>query len=267
MNAARERPPCPNPNGMEHADPTLTLLVFRQEDPRGASLPPVCPANIHSHPHRHKAMKHKVSHTLFAYWNEIRGQRIAPRRFEIEPSRIASILPDTFILDCSAAGIYRFRLAGTRMSGLLGRDVRDGLFTDLFQPSDHRTVNLLLKQAIEQAPVSILTTAGIPSAPEASSTRFLGRTEIVLLPLYHTHDTVTRLLGSAAPLDAMPVTGPRTPLVHELQSHDIIWPDGRPHAILDQMNRQSPFAPENRNARIVTSNRRRFRVFDGGRAP
>ena len=208
-------------------------------------------------------MKHKISHSLYSYWNEIRGQRVAPRRFEIEPSRIASILADTFILDCENHGNPRFRLAGTRMSNLLGRDVRDGEFLDLFQRRDHKTLQHALLLTIEQAGVSLLTSepvldtqASVPSNPQI---------EILLLPLFHTDATVTRLLGCAVPLEPLPHTKTLAHLPQSLVSHETIWPDGRPHAVLQQLNRQSPFAPEQRGARIVSSDRRRFRVFDGGK--
>jgi hypothetical protein len=46
----------------------------------------------------------------------------------------------------------------------------------------------------------------------------------------------------------------------------VIWPDGRPQVVLERIGQQSPFAPENRLARIVSSKRRRFLVFDGGRS-
>lgn len=210
-------------------------------------------------------MKHKISHALFSYWNEIRGNRVAPRRFEIEPSRIAAILPDTFILDCGEPGAYRFRLAGTRMSAVLGRDVRDSGFLDLFAQDDHKAVAHVLRQTIEQAPVSVLTleaapVAGTPPGPAS-------RIEIMLLPLFHTQPTVTRLLGSAAQLDPVPLGRSSGALPQTMVRHETIWPDGRPHAVLDQLNRQSPFAPEHRLGRIVSSDRRRFRVFDGGKSP
>ena len=210
-------------------------------------------------------MKHKISHALYSYWNEIRGQRVAPRRFEIEPSRIAAILPDTFILDCGEPGSYRFRLAGTRMSTVLGRDVRDCSFLDLFPSQDHKTVAHVLRQTIDQAPVSVLTLE--PMSVDRSIVYSTSQIEIVLLPLFHTQSTVTRLLGCAALLDAVPFGRPAVPVPQTLVHHETIWPDGRPHAILEQMNRQSPFAPEHRLGRIVTSERRRFRVFDGGKAP
>ena len=208
-------------------------------------------------------MKHKISHSLFTYWNEIRGLRVAPRRFEIEPSRIASILPDTFILDCSQSGSPRFRLAGTRMSTLLGRDVRDSAFLDLFQPADHNPLQNALQSTITQAGVALLTTAPCSAAEPATPPH--QQIEILLLPLFHTQNAVTRLLGCAVPLEPLMRSNPHAYLPQSLVGHETIWPDGRPHAVLQQMNRQSPFAPEHRGSRIVSADRRRFRVFDGGK--
>jgi len=205
-------------------------------------------------------MKHKISQSLYTYWNEIRGMRIAPRRFDIEPSRIAAILPDTFILDCSERGSAHFRLAGTRMSSLLGRDVRHGDLLDLFRAEDQPTLEHLLRTACDQAGVVVMTAA--PTLPAPPSQQI----EIVLLPLLHTQNTVTRLLGSACAVE--PQLAARSPLHGRqcLTGHETIWPDGRPHVILQQLNRQSPFAPELRGARIVSADRRKFRVFDGGKS-
>lgn len=208
-------------------------------------------------------MKHKISHSLYTYWNEIRALRVAPRRFEIEPSRIASFLPDTFILDCGEPGNPRFRLAGTRMSTLLGRDVRDGTFLDLFRPADHKTLQHALQLTIEQAGVALLTTA--PCSAGEPVTAPYPHIEILLLPLFHTQNAVTRLLGCAVPLEPVIESKALAYLPQSLVAHETIWPDGRPHAVLQQMNRQSPFAPELRGARIVASDRRRFRVVDGGK--
>ena len=44
-------------------------------------------------------MKNRTSQILFAYWNEARQGRVAPRRLDIEPARIAGILSETMILE------------------------------------------------------------------------------------------------------------------------------------------------------------------------
>ena len=49
-----------------------------------------------------------------------------------------------------------------------------------------------------------------------------------------------------------------------LVAHELIWPDGRPHSVVDKVDRQVPFLPHIRTARIVRADRRQFRVYDGG---
>src|SRR5262245_16401234 len=61
-------------------------------------------------------MIHPATQALYAYWNEVRGDRLAPRRLEIQPARIAEHLLDTFILERSGRSAFRFRLAGTRVA-------------------------------------------------------------------------------------------------------------------------------------------------------
>ena len=54
-------------------------------------------------------MREVITQALYGYWNEIRAGRLAPKRFEIEPSLIAGILPDTFILERVDNDTSRFR--------------------------------------------------------------------------------------------------------------------------------------------------------------
>ncbi len=93
-------------------------------------------------------MKERTSQHLFAYWNTVRGDRVAPRRFEIEPSRIAGVLPETFILEREARGDYRFRLAGTRICEQFGREFRGANLLDLFAADDRETIAALLETTV-----------------------------------------------------------------------------------------------------------------------
>ena len=75
-------------------------------------------------------MRSKTSQILFNYWNDVRQNRLAPKRFEIEPSRIAPILSETFILERLDWDSYRFRLAGTRICDEFGVEFRGTDFLD-----------------------------------------------------------------------------------------------------------------------------------------
>ena len=67
-------------------------------------------------------MKLRTNQTLYAYWNELRAGRIAPRRLEVEPSRINSVLAETFMLERASPSTYRYRLAGGFSDGLTGEE-------------------------------------------------------------------------------------------------------------------------------------------------
>ena len=81
-------------------------------------------------------MKQRTLHTLYGYWNEVRAGRLAPRRLEIEPSRIAGILSETFMLERVDAATYRYRLAGTRLCELFGSELRGTNFLDGWSEQD-----------------------------------------------------------------------------------------------------------------------------------
>lgn len=57
-------------------------------------------------------MQQEITTKLYAYWNGIRNGRIAPQRFEVDPTQISGLLRETFIAECSALKSFRFRLAG-----------------------------------------------------------------------------------------------------------------------------------------------------------
>ncbi|HRD78125.1 MAG TPA: PAS domain-containing protein [Hyphomicrobiaceae bacterium] len=207
-------------------------------------------------------MRERTSRVLFAYWNEVRGERMAPRRFDIEPARISEVLSETFILE-REEGTTRFRLAGTRIVEQLGHELRGIALEDLWADSDRRRLDTILASVVEQGGVGLVHfTAASP--PEDGIEPRSAAFEMLLLPLVHTEGTVTRILGaisnSAPPhwLGAVPLPD-RT-----IDSAMVIWPDGRPHSAIEAADRQAPFKPGYAAARIVRFDRRQFRVFDGG---
>ena len=76
-------------------------------------------------------MKQEGSLALFHYWNRLRGDRPAPKRTDIEPADIKTLLGDTFILERDTRGEAIFRLAGTRLCAIYGRELKGFAFTSL----------------------------------------------------------------------------------------------------------------------------------------
>ena len=77
-------------------------------------------------------MKHATTREVFAYWDNCRGDRLAPERSDIEPGAIRSVLCDTFILTFDRKAGHPFRLAGTRLCAVMGCELKGEPFADLW---------------------------------------------------------------------------------------------------------------------------------------
>ena len=204
-------------------------------------------------------MKQRTSHILYGYWNDVRGDRIAPRRFDIEPSRISEILAETFILERVDSHTFAFRLAGTRICDQFGFELRGQNFADLASTTGRSELEHVMSSITDQGAV------GVFEFEARDSTGRAAHFEAVVLPLTHGRSNITRYVGSVSAIDPPIWLGFEKLEPHAMRQHTLIWPDGRPHAVVERSNRQSPFLPEFANARVVRLNRRQFRVLDGGR--
>lgn len=204
-------------------------------------------------------MKQKTTQRLYAYWNEVRAGRLAPQRLEIEPSRIAGILSETFMLERVDSATYRYRLAGTRLCEMFGSELRGKNFLDGWSQADLQVIGRGLATVCDHGGVAVLGLEG------SSDGRHRLELEVILLPLVQVGQEISRVIGamSAASsphwLDNEPLRNRR------LLRHEIVWPDGRPHAVAVRAGSALPFLPGRAQMRVVKTGRRQFRVFDGGR--
>jgi hypothetical protein len=144
------------------------------------------------------SMKHSASRDLFAHWNERRGARALPERGEIEPAAIRAALGDTFILGAEQGSDLRFRLAGTRVCALFGRELKDESFAVLWE-SGHQSAMRQLLAVVGEDEIAVVAGAR-GRTPEGFSCEL----ELLLLPLRHRGRSGQRILGALAPL-AVPV--------------------------------------------------------------
>ncbi|MBS0233597.1 MAG: PAS domain-containing protein [Proteobacteria bacterium] len=204
------------------------------------------------------SMKEAISLSLYSYWNALRGTRPAPKRFEIEPSRIATNLPDTFILERINPANTRFRLAGSRIVETLGMELRGKNIFDMFGVEDAITLRTRMEVITSHCAVGLFRMSADGGAVQTAMF------ELLIMPLIHTGDTVERFLGCIVPIDSSTWLG-TVPLGNfKLTDDEVIWPDGRVSANAGRIDYQSPVLPMRRAARIVRSDRRQFRVYEGG---
>src|SRR3981189_596030 len=140
-------------------------------------------------------MKHPSSRGFFAYWDAQRGDARAPDRSEIEPGAVRELLGDIFVLSYDNDAGYPFRVAGTRVSALLGRDLKDVGFSTLFAPDARREIEDVISYVAEEMLAAI---AGITATAEDGRTAHL---ELLLLPFNHRAHAPVSLTGSLAPFE------------------------------------------------------------------
>jgi hypothetical protein len=135
------------------------------------------------------AMKNETTRALFLYWDRLRNGRPAPRRTEIEPSDIRTLLADTFVLEANHSGAAKFRLAGTRLCGVFGRELKGFEIDHLFNDRDRRLVGGIVQSTIRESTVSVIGLSG-----QSKNGRHIAL-ELVLMPLAYDSDGA-RILGS-----------------------------------------------------------------------
>ncbi|WGR91558.1 PAS domain-containing protein [Bradyrhizobium sp. ISRA443] len=140
-------------------------------------------------------MKHSSSREFFAYWNAKRGDARAPDRSEFEPSAVRELLADIFVLSYDGEAGYPFRVAGTRISALLGRDLKDRSFSALFARESRGEIEEIITCVAEETLPAI---AGITAT---TGTRTRAHLELLLLPFSARVHRPASLTGLLAPFE------------------------------------------------------------------
>jgi hypothetical protein len=138
-------------------------------------------------------MKHASTRAVFDYWNRKRGIRPAPERADIDPTEIRHALSDTFMLAADFVDQLRFRLAGTRVCALFGREIKGEAFAALWSETNRKAIDDLLAIVTDETTGAV---AGLTGRTEDGAETDL---ELLLLPLAHIGHARIRALGVLAP--------------------------------------------------------------------
>jgi len=210
-------------------------------------------------------MRQQGSIELFQYWDRLRDGRTAPKRTEIEPADIKSLLADTFILEKDTRGEAVFRLAGTRLCATFGRELKGFAFSSLWMQKDERVVARLAHGAFLAKSVVVINFEGV------SKNKRINAFELLLLPLDGGVDH-PRSLGAVTPAER-PFWLGADPIVEcRISSLRVVDPDREPMFLKNRPAVQVPsLAPlldghEGHIAKTESGRRiRHLMVFDGGR--
>jgi hypothetical protein len=208
-------------------------------------------------------MNQNGSITLFQYWNRLRDGRPAPKRSEVEPADIKSLLADTFILERDTRGQPVFRLAGTRLCASYGRELKGFSFPSLWREKDQRLVSRLIHGVFDQKSVVLIIFEGfsrngrsnkfellaLPLDGGIENQRCLGVVSAVEKPFWLGADPITDAL-----IDSIRVIDPEKELLNNRPAIDV------PSLVPAELDAPDTISALGRARRI-----RHLVVFDGGR--
>lgn len=128
---------------------------------------------------------------LEAHWRAIRGARALPARSDLDPGALDAVLPWAFVAERVAPGVARLRVAGQKLTGLLGMEARGMPLCAFFSP-EGRAVLCPLVERVFDGPAIV----GVPvvSARRLARPRLTGR--MILLPLGDGDGRATRAIGA-----------------------------------------------------------------------
>ncbi|MEK1887942.1 MAG: PAS domain-containing protein [Phyllobacterium sp.] len=203
-------------------------------------------------------MRHDDIGRLFAYWNGLRGGRAAPERREIAPAALGARLPYTFILQTSGSGEPRFRLAGTRICSIHGRELSTLPFTSIWQPKDRNSILRLVKNCMTSKKAVQLDCEGrsarnrktlfkfvlLPLASEANERHLMGMMTVVGRPFWLESDAIVE---------------------NQIQTVSIIDPHHSRHEADLALSAPANAAPHSASRTLVSRRVAHLRVIEGGR--
>ena len=195
-------------------------------------------------------MRHKTTETVFNYFNTLRAGRPAPLRTEIDPAALKSVLPDLFIMEKGRDGIIRFRLAGTRLCAMLGQEMRDRTFSDIWDPAVRHRMRLAADTVLANRKALEIAVTAVDADGMALSL------EMLMLPLFSRIDHCDRIFGSLVALDA---TGPIEACPRLLKPADLAF------VPVDAESVPAERTPARLAIGSLVSRFTHLRVFEGGR--
>lgn len=198
-------------------------------------------------------MTSHATDTLFAYWDSLRGQRIAPDRTEIEPRAIAPILGDTFVLETDPTGSIRYRLAGSRICSAFGQEMKGQPFMAAFSDADRATLIRALGDAHSACTGLRVTLTGTSTAGRKAEF------DAVILPLAHRGRIGQRMIGALVGRQEHYWTG--RDAIQSLAVSDLrlTWPNWQAAAVGQNAPSGAPIA-------TAAAGRPQLRLIQGGNA-
>ena len=146
-------------------------------------------------------MKHAGSQFLFSYWDDLRGERTAPDRRDLNIASLQPVLADTLLLEVDIDRRFPVRFAGEHVSAMFLHELAGQSFIDHWAAEDRLIVHRAFDTVMDAA---VPVVAGVSAAP---ADRDLLPFELLLLPLRNFGKTHSRILAALTPSTTPPWLG------------------------------------------------------------
>ena len=171
-------------------------------------------------------MKHRSTIAIFSEWQRLAashdssgGKLHLPKREAVEPRKLGRALSDLYFLEPNANGELTFRLAGTRICALFGRELKGTRLLSLWPERD--------RPALDELTQSVAALQ-VPALSLHDGISLSGRSitfEMFLAPLETSKTAGPCLLGSIAVLDNVAWLGADPIVLGHLNSVEPLAPD------------------------------------------
>ena len=135
--------------------------------------------------------------TFLSYWRRLRGERLVPRKGEIDPRAIKDHLAFCFLIQREGEDRFTFRLAGTGLCELFGLELKGHNFLHYWADEARNVARTSLSRV---ANLSVPTVA--VCVAETADLKPL-RGEMILVPFEGEAGEGTLLLGHFQPLEPL----------------------------------------------------------------
>ena len=126
---------------------------------------------------------------LSEYWEEVRGNRLPPRRSDLNPNRFGAALEHMFILETVEDGPLRIRLAGSRLCDMMGMEARGMPARAMFAIPDQMRADDLFSEVVRHPACIDMDLTGL----SGEAAQYQG--SMMLRPLFDDLGAITRVLG------------------------------------------------------------------------
>ncbi len=126
-----------------------------------------------------------------AYWRALPRSGPVPRRSDVDPRGVESLLRNAIILERVAPGVARFRIAGQHLTDLTGMEVRGMPLTALFSAASRAPLGAALSEMFDRPAI---LHAHLTGAPHRGGEAISG--QMMLLPLCLENGEVSRAMGA-----------------------------------------------------------------------